>query len=130
MLNIQTTLLPECLITYFTGIMTLTTIHTLMCYQTALLTQCLIIHFTGILTLTTTYVCVYAVSEHTCHCMPYYKYHKHKGPHHCVFMPYHITLVTVCLITNITNIRVLPTVCVIMLYQGTPVTVCLITKHH
>jgi len=45
----------------------------------------------------------------------------------CAFVPYQITLVTVCPITHITNIRVLTTMYKYMLYQTTPVTVCLIT---
>ena len=90
-MNIQTILLPECLITYFTGIMTLnimhvlmsyktylltdvllhtsrsmlTTMYVLMCYHTALLTQCLITNFTGILALTARYVCAYALSDYS-----------------------------------------------------------------
>jgi len=34
LMNIQTSLLPECLITYFTGIMTLNITHALMSYKT------------------------------------------------------------------------------------------------
>jgi len=44
LMNIQTTLLPECLITYFTGIMTLNIMQALMSYKTYLLTECLITH--------------------------------------------------------------------------------------
>ena len=58
--------------------------YVLMCYQTALLTQCLITQFTGVLALTTRYVCVYALSDCSCYCMPYYTHHKHKGAHQCV----------------------------------------------
>jgi len=43
-MNIQTTPLPESLITYFTGIMTLNIMHVLMSYKTYLLTECLITH--------------------------------------------------------------------------------------
>ena len=88
--------------------------------------------------------------------MPYYKHHKHKGPHQCVcvirllvtaclithitniraltsvcvcaFMPYHITLVTACLITHITNIRALTNVCAFMPYHIILLIVCLITN--
>jgi len=39
LMNIQTTLLPERLITYFTGIMKLNIMHALMSYKTYLLTE-------------------------------------------------------------------------------------------
>ena len=58
--------------------------YAMTCYQTALLTHCLITDFTGILALTTRYVCIYALSDYSCHCMPYNIHHKYTGANHCV----------------------------------------------
>ena len=61
--------------------------------------------------------------------MPYYKYHKHKAlAILCAFMPFLITVLSLCFITNITNIGALTTVCVNVLNQYTLLTECLITN--
>jgi hypothetical protein len=52
-MKIQTALLNECLITYFTGIMALTNIYAFMLNQRTLVTVCLITHITNIRVLTT-----------------------------------------------------------------------------
>ena len=47
LINIQTALPTECLITYFTGIIVLTTVYVFMLYQTTPPTLCLITYFTA-----------------------------------------------------------------------------------
>ena len=130
LMNIQTALLTEYLITYITNIRALTIMHAIMCYQIPLLLNA---YFTALWALITVYV--FVVYQITHDCMPYYTHHKHKGTHHyacndvlsdssftecllhssmgahhCVFVVYQTTPVTVCLITHITNIRALSTV--------------------
>jgi len=55
LMNIQNALLTECLITYFTGIMALTTAHAFMVYQNNLVTVYLITYVTNIRALTTVF---------------------------------------------------------------------------
>ena len=89
LMNIQTALLSECLITHLTDKMALTTGFAFMTYQTTLVTVCLITHITNIRALTTVFA----------------------------FMTYQTTLVTVCLITHITNITAFSTMQSLMSYQ-------------
>jgi len=58
LMNIQTALLTECLITYFTGITALTTIYAFMVYQTNLVTVRLITYFTATRALSTIYALI------------------------------------------------------------------------
>jgi len=79
----QTILVTVCLITHITNIRALTTMNVLMSYHMAPFTECLITNFTALQAILN-YVCVYVSSDYSCHCMPYYTHHKHKGAHHYV----------------------------------------------
>ena len=62
LMSIQNALFPECLITYFTAIWSLTTVYALMFYHMTLVTLCLITHITYIRALTNC-VCVDVLSD-------------------------------------------------------------------
>ena len=65
--------LTECLIIYFTVIKVLPTMYVFMVYQTTLVTECLITH--NIHKGAQHCVCIYGLSDYSCHCLPYYTRH-------------------------------------------------------
>jgi len=80
LMNIQTALLIECLITHLTGKMALTTLFAFMTYQTTLATVCLITHITNIRSLTTVFA--FMPYQTTLITVCHHTHHKHNGVHH------------------------------------------------